>query len=984
MRKFISLLLAITLILSLSVTSFAQMTGIGSHWAEEAISYLVAKGVLSGYPDGTFRPDNSMTKAEFYKVINELLGFEEKAEVTYLDVFPTDWFFGHVAKALAAGYITPDTLLSPNEYITRQEVARIIGVVYNIDNTSTFITTFNDSFIISKNISGIIGTMVEKGILSGYPDGTFRPNSNITRAEVVTIINNVLNNLDDIVKVTTDKSELKALIGEAKDLDKDDYAKTTWDKLKEVLELAIEIFEDENAIQEEVDGILEKLEDAIDNIKKVSKSSSSNERDDDYIPSRPIKYATTAEENFDITVNYGTEASAAKAKLATTVEITGSKSEIGTAAIEWKMKDYDGNIAGAYQATGVLTLPANWTGTAAYLTATVTVNEAPKDAEFLTFINKYSEILNRADEDIDISHIRAIGELTEDLSNFSEKNIDKFMLEYGERYKEIEDICLIHRWTRDVQLTNDEANMRELFNLLAPLKLDDTNVFDSLSDIQQTEIAKFFILSRPEETELSQELFNVYTELIGEKTLNYLEILNNINNGSYNTKVTEVGALGELLDIELYEEEIHMLIVLTPPEGYESISQIKETLESLESIEFDYTIEGKEYLVSFEAMKENALSTLTVDSYEIITGFLSWLDYGLSPEAYNYIDGDSIRTELNNMMNDLMDYILEEFTHTTDIDIISELTAKVFGWYSLEVKTKLDDLSRLFILVRDDIVTYEFSDLNQVEEILAIADEIMWDVIEAANYAENIEELRTLLDEYISLTSTDFSDAQLENILTNPLKGGYFELTEVLIAAAGDIEEGLRYLQMFEAIMEYELSTIEIRDYFDIEMLLNELDELNMDSYNYIDGDAIREILNELMDEALPLVESALSVFSNSNDADIISETAQQTFRWYSDPIMFDDLSYIFMYLRDASGLVEYTDLEEAGDMLWAASEIMEEVIDTTNAAANIEELREGLQFYIELTSTEFEDEELENILANRPLEGYESLTEVLNGAAYR
>ncbi len=610
--------------------------------------------------------------------------------------------------------------------------------------------------------------------------------------------------------------------------------------------------------------------------------------------------------------------------------------------------------------------------------------EEPNEAEFLAFINKYSEILNIADEDIDLSHIRAIGELREDLSYLSEKNIEKFTLEYGERFNEIEDICLIYRWTRDVQLTDDEANMRELFNLLASLKLDDTNVFDSLSDIQQTEIAEIFILTRPEETELSQDLFNLYTDLIREKTLNYLEILNNINNGSYNTRVTELGSLGELIDIELNEEEIHILIVLTPPEGYESISQIVETLESLDSIEYDYTFEGKYYVVSYDAIKENELSTLTVDSYEVITRFISWLEHGLSSEAYNYIDGDSIRTELNNMMNDLMDYVLEEYTYTTDIDILSELTAKVLNWYSLEVKTKLDDLSRLFILVREDIVTYEFSDLNQVEETLTIADEIMWDVIEAANYAEDIEELRTLLDEYFSLTSTNFSDVQLENILTNPLRGRYFELTEVLIAAAGDIEEGLDYLEMFESIMEYELSTIELRDYFYIEELLSVLDELNMDSYNYIDGDTIREILNELMDEVMPLIESALLEFSNSNDANIISEIAQQIFQWYSDPIMFDDLSDIFIYLRDASGPIEYTNLDDVGDVLWAASEIMEDVIDTTNAAANIEELREGLKSYMELTSTEFEDGELENILTNKPSEGYKSLTEVLNGAAYR
>lgn len=287
MRRFISLLLAMILVLFSCVTSFAQMTDIENHWAKEAISYLEVKGALRGYPDDTFRPNNPISKAEFYKVINELLGFEEEAVVTYLDVFPKDWFYDHVAKALAAGYITPATLLSPNEFISRQEVARIIGIVYNIDNTLASAMIFSDSSLISEEISGYIGTMVDKGILSGYPDGTFRPNANITRAEVVTIINNVLKNLDDIVKAIVEKSEIEALIEEAEDLNKDYYTKPTWNKLKEVLELAIEIYDDENATQDEVDDIMRKLVDAINNLKKESKSTSSTGVDDYYPPVRP-------------------------------------------------------------------------------------------------------------------------------------------------------------------------------------------------------------------------------------------------------------------------------------------------------------------------------------------------------------------------------------------------------------------------------------------------------------------------------------------------------------------------------------------------------------------------------------------------------------------------------------------------------------------------------------------------------------------------
>lgn len=287
MRKFISLLLAMILILSLGVTSFAQISDLENHWAKEAINYLVEKGVLIGYPDGTFRPDNPMSKAEFYKVINELLGFDEKGEVTYLDVFPKDWFYDHIARALAAGYISPATFLSPNENITREEVARIIGVVYKIGHTSTSATIFSDSSLIPKEILGYIGTMVDKGILNGYPDGSFRPGANITRAEVVTIINNVSKILNDIVQESVDKSELEALLEEAEDLDKNDYTKTTWNKLKEVLELAIEINDNEDATQVEVDEVYEKLVQAIDNLKKVSNSTSSTGRDDDYPPVRP-------------------------------------------------------------------------------------------------------------------------------------------------------------------------------------------------------------------------------------------------------------------------------------------------------------------------------------------------------------------------------------------------------------------------------------------------------------------------------------------------------------------------------------------------------------------------------------------------------------------------------------------------------------------------------------------------------------------------
>lgn len=198
MKKAVSLVLAISLIFSIGAASFAQISDVSTHWAIQEISCLVERGILNGYPDGTFKPDNPMTKVEFYKVINELLGFEETAEVTYLDVKATDWYYENVAKALRAGYINPEELLHPNENITRQEAVRILSMVYKLSDESDAANVFLDSELLLKETKGYIGVLLENDLLHGYPDDTFKPTSNITRAEVVKLIYNVLGKLNDL------------------------------------------------------------------------------------------------------------------------------------------------------------------------------------------------------------------------------------------------------------------------------------------------------------------------------------------------------------------------------------------------------------------------------------------------------------------------------------------------------------------------------------------------------------------------------------------------------------------------------------------------------------------------------------------------------------------------------------------------------------------------------------------------------------------
>ena len=175
-----------------SVFSFAQVSDIEKHWAKEEISNLIQNKIVSGYTDGTFRPDNNITRAEFYTIISELFGYERLAEVKFSDVKEGDWFYDCVRKGVKAGYIPEEEEAKPNVYITREEVARILGITFNLGEKEEGVEVkFADAEDISGNVKGYIKVLQEKGFIKGYEDGTFRPKGNITRAEAAKMISNV-------------------------------------------------------------------------------------------------------------------------------------------------------------------------------------------------------------------------------------------------------------------------------------------------------------------------------------------------------------------------------------------------------------------------------------------------------------------------------------------------------------------------------------------------------------------------------------------------------------------------------------------------------------------------------------------------------------------------------------------------------------------------------------------------------------------------
>lgn len=188
----VAVLLVVSAIFSVNTYASVSLSDVSSHWAKEQVNYLVQKGVVSGYPDNTFKPQNNVTRAEFYRIINGVIGYTEVANINYADVKQSDWYYNEVAKGVKAGYIFEKSggNIEPNKPITRQEVARIIGVTFGLTENVKAAEKFADAKQMADWAKGHIGALQDKKFISGYSDNTFKPEGKITRAEAATMIKN--------------------------------------------------------------------------------------------------------------------------------------------------------------------------------------------------------------------------------------------------------------------------------------------------------------------------------------------------------------------------------------------------------------------------------------------------------------------------------------------------------------------------------------------------------------------------------------------------------------------------------------------------------------------------------------------------------------------------------------------------------------------------------------------------------------------------
>lgn len=196
-RTSLAAILALALVLStfsfgmisVSAAAFQDTEG---HWASEAIDKWSGYGVIQG-SEGNFRPGDYITRAETATVLNNVIGYTDAAENTFNDVEAGAWYADAVLKANKAGVMNGDGegIMRPTANVSREETVVMISRAVGLPTSNTGAGQFGDEGQISDWAKNQVNAMASSGYIQGN-DGNFRPKDAITRAEVVTILNNLV------------------------------------------------------------------------------------------------------------------------------------------------------------------------------------------------------------------------------------------------------------------------------------------------------------------------------------------------------------------------------------------------------------------------------------------------------------------------------------------------------------------------------------------------------------------------------------------------------------------------------------------------------------------------------------------------------------------------------------------------------------------------------------------------------------------------
>ncbi|MEK5451026.1 S-layer homology domain-containing protein [Paenibacillus sp. FSL R7-0331] len=160
------------------------------HWAQKQIESWLQNGWLKGFEDGSVKPDQGISRAEFITLVNRMWDIGEGKPAEFSDLPKSSWAYTEFSKAVSAGYIQGyEGKVHPNALITRQEAAIIISRLMKFeDGSADALAAFTDAGRIAAWSQPKVAAVVNAGAMKGYPDGSFKPDRPMTRAESVALM----------------------------------------------------------------------------------------------------------------------------------------------------------------------------------------------------------------------------------------------------------------------------------------------------------------------------------------------------------------------------------------------------------------------------------------------------------------------------------------------------------------------------------------------------------------------------------------------------------------------------------------------------------------------------------------------------------------------------------------------------------------------------------------------------------------------------
>ncbi len=184
-----------------------------NHWAKRAITRMSAQSVVKGYGENRFNPDGYIKRQEVLALLVRMMGREgvvqqnlsNQGEGLAREIVNDLWAEGYIIEAENLGILTGNESANFRSYATREEVAiwvgRLLGLAPVFDNIE-ILYTFDDWRQVSLSNIGLVEAVLQERIMQGDSDGNFNPKSNITRAEVTSILNNISDRLYEERNIT--------------------------------------------------------------------------------------------------------------------------------------------------------------------------------------------------------------------------------------------------------------------------------------------------------------------------------------------------------------------------------------------------------------------------------------------------------------------------------------------------------------------------------------------------------------------------------------------------------------------------------------------------------------------------------------------------------------------------------------------------------------------------------------------------------------